>query len=122
MTFSNENLMTDINSTGIENRTALHYAVYENKLDAVKLLISHGALIDARTIHQRTALHIACILGQEDMCQFLLDKGATINVQDFDMNTPTHYAAFYSKYKDDCRECEDIETINKEKTRFINKE
>jgi len=114
--------MADINSTGVENRTALHYAVYENRLDSTKLLIAHGALIDARTIHQRTPLHIACILGEEEMCQFLLDKGAAINLQDFDLNTPTHYAAFYSKCITNFRKFKDIKDFNKEEARLINKE
>eukprot|EP00826_Nyctotherus_ovalis_P046781 TRINITY_DN5320_c0_g4_i2.p1 TRINITY_DN5320_c0_g4~~TRINITY_DN5320_c0_g4_i2.p1 ORF type:complete len:272 (-),score=52.70 TRINITY_DN5320_c0_g4_i2:328-1143(-) len=103
----------DVNSMGIENRTALHYAVYENKLDSARLLVTLGVTIDARTIHQRTSLHIACILGEEAMCQFLLDKGAAVNAQDFDMNTPTHYAAFYSRLGDKRRECEDTEAAHK---------
>lgn len=104
----------DVNAAGIENRTALHYAVYENKLDAARLLVTLGAGVDARTIHQRTSLHIACILGEEAMCQFLLDRGAAVNVQDFDMNTPTHYAAFYSRPAGERREREDTEAAHKE--------
>ncbi len=90
-------LTADINSTGIENRTALHCAVYENKLEAAKLLLKFGAAPDARTVHHRTPLHIACILGEDQMCKLLLDSGATVSLQDFEKNTPVHYAAFYSK-------------------------
>ena len=89
--------IADINSTGIENRTALHCAVYENKLDAAKLLLKFGATPDARTVHYRTPLHISCILGEDLMCKVLLASGATVNAQDFEKNTPVHYAAFYSK-------------------------
>lgn len=89
--------VADINSTGIENRTALHCAIYEDKLEAAKLLIQHGANIEAKTIHGRTPLHIACILGEESLCSMLLDEKCSVNSQDFEKNTPVHYASFYSK-------------------------
>ena len=88
--------IVDINSTGVENRTALHCAIYENKLEAVLLLLKHGANIEAKTLHGRTPLHIACILGEDSICSALLGAGSSINTQDFEKNTPTHYAAFYS--------------------------
>jgi ankyrin repeat protein len=84
-----------VNSAGIENRTALHCAAYENRPEAVRLLLKYGAFQDARTVHHRTPLHIACILGEENICKILLDANASVNVQDFEKNTPAHYAAFY---------------------------
>lgn len=89
-------LKADVNSTGVENRTALHCAAYENKPDALKLLLKYGASPDAITVHYRTALHIACILGEEAVCKVLLDADASTSVQDFEKNTPIHYAAYYS--------------------------
>ena len=106
----------DINSIGIENRTALHCAVYENKYEAAKVLIENGASINARTIHHRTPLHIACILGEEEICKLLLDSGAVVNMQDFEKNTPIHYAAFYSILSKDNRKFEIIEIVNGKKT------
>lgn len=88
-------LKADVNSAGVENRTALHCAAYENKPEALKLLLKYGAFPDARTVHYRTPLHIACILGEETICKILLDSSASTNVQDFEKNTPVHYAAFY---------------------------
>jgi hypothetical protein len=87
--------LVDINSKGIENRTALHCAVYENRPEVIKALIKHGANLNACTIHRRTPLHIACILGQETICKLLLDAGADINVQDFEKNMPIHYASYH---------------------------
>lgn len=92
---SKNELKPDIDSAGVEGRTALHCAAYENRPEAVKLLLRRGAFPDARTVHQRTPLHVACILGEENVCRILLDAGAAVNAQDFEKNTPTHYAAFY---------------------------
>lgn len=93
--YSKGDLSVNINSAGVENRTAVHCAVYENQPEVLKLLLKHGGFIDARTINYRTPLHIACILGEGNICKILLDAGASVNAQDFDRNTPTHYAAFY---------------------------
>lgn len=96
---------------GIENRTALHCAVYENRPEVVKALISFGANLDACTIHKRTPLHIACILGQELICKLLLDAGAAINVQDFEKNTATHYASYHRIQIFTNRKCEYIKIV-----------
>lgn len=87
----------------MENRTALHCAAYENKPEALRLLLKYGALPDPRTVHYRTPLHIACILGEDIICKILLESGASPNAQDFERNTPVHYAAFYRILKLQCR-------------------
>ena len=89
--------IADVNSTGVENRTALHWAVHENKIEAAKVLLKCHASVDAKTVHSSTPLHIACILGEYAMCELLLSAGASVSAQDFEKNTPVHYAAFYSK-------------------------
>ena len=81
---------------GVENKTALHYAVYENKPEVVKLLLKFGADPNAKTTRLRTPLHIGCILGEDNLCKLLLNAGALINEQDFEMNTPVHYASLHS--------------------------
>ena len=86
----------EVNSTGIENRTALHWAIYENKVDAAKRLLEYGANAEAKTLHGRTALHVACILGEDKMCAVMISAGASVNALDLERNTPVHYAAFYS--------------------------
>ena len=86
----------DVNSAGLEHRTALHWAVYENKLEAVNQLLHCGADVDAKTSKSRTPLHIACILSEFGICQSLLQAGASVDAQDKDNNTPTHYTAYYS--------------------------
>lgn len=87
----------DINSVGLEQRAALHWAVYENRLEVAKILLKHGANVEAKTNKNRTPLHIASILGQVEMSHILLNAGASVDAQDKDNNTPFHYTAYYSK-------------------------
>lgn len=89
--------IAEVNSKGIESRTALHNAVFEKKVEAVQMLLRYGANIESQTIHLRTALHIACILSEDSICQVLLNAGASVDIQDFDQNTPVHYATSNSK-------------------------
>lgn len=119
---SKELSSADINSTGIENRTALHCAVYENKAEAVKALVKYGAALDVCTIHRRTPLHIACILGQDAICGVLLDAGAMVNVQDFEKNTPAHYASYHRIRLFTHRKREDTEVVVGEESGFDGEE
>jgi len=112
----------DINSANIENRTALHCAIFEKRVEAVKLLLKYGALVDVCTVHYRTPLHFVSIIGDETICQILLNAGADVNKQDFQGNTPVHYAAFYSKFGVVFRIHRDIKAFIREESRFINKE
>lgn len=57
-------------------------ASYRGHRDVLKLLLDHGADIDARDISSgRTPLQIASIHGHLDAVRFLLDEGADINLQ-----------------------------------------
>ena len=93
---NHEEILPNVNSTGIENRTALHCATSDNQPEAVKLLLKYGAMIDAKTIHLRTSLHLACIKGYTTVCKILVNGGSNVNEQDFEKNTPIHYAVLYS--------------------------
>ena len=46
------------------------------KIELVKLLLSHGALINSRASEFITPLHIACMMGRKEMCEVLLTNGA----------------------------------------------
>jgi ankyrin repeat protein len=56
--------------------TALHVAVFMNRIDATKLLVSSDADISATTGGARghTALHLACSRGHSQIVRFLLDS------------------------------------------------
>ena len=64
-----------------ENHSLLHYPAMEGeetpaRIEMVKLLLSHGALVNSRASHFYTPLHIACMHGKKEMVELLLTNGA----------------------------------------------
>ena len=59
-----------------DRNTALHYAVIKKKLEAIDLLVEHGANIDAQNADGRTSLMLAAKAGDDELCDILLDYGA----------------------------------------------
>jgi ankyrin repeat protein len=59
--------------------TALHMAAYNGHTEAIKLLLEHGATIDARDTEGKTALLHACTGPFPEAVKVLLDAGADIN-------------------------------------------
>ncbi|KAJ6593289.1 ankyrin repeat-containing domain protein [Mycena capillaripes] len=60
---------------------ALHLAAFNKDLEMMKLLLGHGASIDAEFGADgcyETALHCACSGGHLEMVQLLLDRGANL--------------------------------------------
>ncbi len=53
----------------------------ENMQEIVKLLVKHGAEINAKGYYGRTALHYAAIHGDIEMASFLLENGADLNLR-----------------------------------------
>lgn len=87
-------------SYDIEVPTPLHLAVtghQPNHLEVARLLIKHGADLEASSIQDQTPLHIACKHGNVDMVQFLIDSGADLNVQERHGFTPLVIAAMKSE-------------------------
>lgn len=52
----------------------------QGDLDALKLLLAHGADVDARTKSGLTALHAAKIHGREEAAKLLLEQGADASI------------------------------------------
>ena len=88
----------DINTTGLDRFTALHFAVDEGHMEIVNELLKAGADVECRSSFERTPLHLAAIRGW-GLLMNLLNK-ALPNVTDFDGNTPLHYASQFGH-----REC-----------------
>ena len=59
---------------------ALFLAIENGHIDAVKLLIEHGADLTIRDKNGDTYLHCAAEYGQDDIIELLLDSGMNINV------------------------------------------
>ena len=59
----------------------------------VKLLLSKGALVNAKNATQYTPLHEAAYSGRTDIAKILIKKGGKVNAKDISQATPLHYAA-----------------------------
>lgn len=62
--------------------TALHLAVYGGRLDAVRLLLDHGADVNVRStgsIARVPPLGTAAFVGSVEAARLLLDRGADVN-------------------------------------------
>ena len=65
-------------------------------LDVARLLIEHGAEVDARDEFGTTPLHAAVVRGSLDVVRLLIELGADIEAKSADGVTPLHVAAFYN--------------------------
>ena len=64
-----------MNSEDVNQRTALHLAIQEHRLDTVRLLVEAGADLDKRTRAGDDALETACIKRALCIFYFLLEAG-----------------------------------------------
>ncbi len=70
-------LAADINTKGLDQWTALHFAANEGKIDVVKELLSRkGIKKDAVSSYYRTPLHLAVIRGNLDIARALVQAGS----------------------------------------------
>ena len=79
-----------------EENTPLHLAApLENGRDAVKLLVTAGAGIDAVNAKGESVVHAAAYAANKDTLGYLLDGGAegTINLPDIKGQMPLHIVA-----------------------------
>lgn len=70
---------------------ALHASALSGHASSVKLLLDHGAQIDAVDRLKHTALFRACEMGHTSVVQSLIDYGARVDVLDFDGRSPLHW-------------------------------
>lgn len=75
------------------DRTLLHYAAYRGRFNVARLLIDHGADVNAKDDNGRTPLHYATFMGYFDIVKLLIDHGADVNAVDRYGVTPLHFAA-----------------------------
>ncbi len=61
--------------------TALHYAVYNNQMEAAKLLIKRKANLESTDVGGQTPLLAAAGLTLPSMVQLLVESGAAVNVK-----------------------------------------
>jgi hypothetical protein len=79
--------------------TLLHWACFLGHLDAVKLLVVHGADVNASESDGKSPLHWAAYQGFHDVCVFLLSRdNIQSRVPDKLGNTPCHLALLQRHY------------------------
>lgn len=64
----------DVNAKDIQDKTALHYAIQEHRLDTTKLLLAHGADPLAKSRYGDDALQTACLKGAQQIFDYLRTK------------------------------------------------
>ena len=63
-----------VNARDIQNKTALHYAIQEHRLETTKLLLDNGADPYARSRYNDDALQTACLKGALHIFQYLIER------------------------------------------------
>ncbi|KAH9955976.1 ankyrin repeat-containing domain protein [Lactifluus volemus] len=73
--------------------TPLHRASLSGHLEVVRLLLDHGADVNATKQDHRRSLHLASSSGYPEIVKLLLERGADIHVLDDDGRTPSQEAS-----------------------------
>ncbi len=70
----------DVNVTGPDGTTPLHWAVHLADVDMAKRLIARGAGVEALNRYELAPLHVAAGEGSADLVRLLLGAGASANL------------------------------------------
>lgn len=93
-------LVADVNTRGLDQWTALHFAANEGHLEVARELLRHAEVErEAGSTIQRTPLHLASIRGHTGIVRLLLAAGCDKNCKDFDENTPLHCASEFGHFE-----------------------
>lgn len=72
----------DVNVSNSDYETPLHLACQNNHFEIVKLLIDHGANLEAcRDFSDHTPFHYACENGHENIIKLLVENGVNIHAR-----------------------------------------
>jgi len=83
----------DVNAKHEIGFPLLYYAIWDQNMDAIKLLMRKGANVNGRdTGSGKTALHYAIWEGNKDIVELIIAGGADLNAQDKQGYTALHYA------------------------------
>ncbi|TSJ80655.1 MAG: ankyrin repeat domain-containing protein [Candidatus Cardinium sp.] len=87
----------DVNARNNYYDTPMHYAVAQEHVEVLKVLLEGSIAIDVNAIDKDTyaPLHYASYIGHLEMAQVLLiHVNINLNIKDKYENSPLHYAAF----------------------------
>lgn len=88
----------DINTKDKNNNYIISYAIINNRLDIVKILINKSSRIDILDSNDRTILYYPIKYGYNEILNYLLEVNKDliginiINIRDKNSKTPLHYA------------------------------
>lgn len=84
----------DVNQRGQNGNTPLHFATWEGHVECIRVLLAHGANVDAvNTDGPHTPLHFAATFGRTEIAGLLIEAGANVDARDKHQLTPLHFAA-----------------------------
>lgn len=89
----------DLNKKDDKGKTILFTLVAKRKLEAIKLIVKSGAIIDIEDKFSKTVLDEACQRSDGLMVRFLLDNGFDINRKNSMGRTICHDVAFDGNFK-----------------------
>ena len=75
---NHDNKLPDVNKQNHMGMTPLHQSVLQNNLDSAKVLICHGANVDAQDSNGYSPLHAAAACDSKNMAALLILFGAVI--------------------------------------------
>lgn len=82
-----------------QNNSGLHRAIQTHHAECAKLLITHGANVNARGVDRKTPLSLCVQRGDNELLAFLIDNGAATEAQEDDEHlTPLLVAARDCQY------------------------
>ena len=83
----------DVNAHGFGlKQNPLHMALRGRHVEFVRVLVGHGADVNAQDGHKSTPLHLAAQDGHVECAQILIEHGADVNAQEVRKWTPLHFA------------------------------
>lgn len=85
----------DANETFDNDWAPLHWACIMSHYKIARLLLIHGARVDARDYKGNTALHHIADEGNEHIIDLLVAHGADVNAMNNRGETPLHYSLVY---------------------------
>jgi len=88
----------DVNASTMEGVTPLHFAVGNDKTEAVKVLLEYEPRLDVLSNYSESPLHIAIKKNNPEIAEILARAGANVNIRDRYGATPLHYACAYGYF------------------------
>lgn len=89
----------DVNAQSEQGATPLVFAVTNNRIDAVKTLLTYKPKLNEFTLSYETPLLIAVKNQNEEIAEALIRAGADIDLSDKYDATPLHYASIYGFFQ-----------------------